>query len=297
MGLILRGEAAFHVLGDPGGEACAFVNRRPGLRGGAGDRAARPLLRAVPVLGRDARAPAGGFAPSFVRYASNRQPVAASVREIGAFLDRMHLPPRPGEGGGPVHFVGYSLGALALRSALAARPDFPAGRFVMIAPPNRGVELLSGPLPAVAIRCGGPALKDLREDSDFVRNLPPPPPRRRDHRGRSPGYRAAPFLVAPPAARTRRPPRRYRRAAEHAPSGRPARNGAPLARHNLLEPQGRRPRPELPRIRPVPARGRLSSRPGSTRRTDVAARKDSTEKDKRGPAVHASLWSPSRSCK
>ena len=117
-----------------------------------------------------------GFAPSFVRYASNRQPVAASVREIGAFLDRMHLPPRPGEGGGPVHFVGYSLGALALRSALAARPDFPADRFVMIAPPNRGVELLSGPLPAVAIRCGGPALKDLREDSDFVRNLPPPPP-------------------------------------------------------------------------------------------------------------------------
>ena len=118
-----------------------------------------------------------GLETSFVRYASSRQPAAESVREIGAFLDRV----RPAEsaeenGGGPIHFVGYSLGALALRSALAARPGFPAGRFVMIAPPNHGVGLLSGPLPRVALRCGGPALEDLREDSDFVRGLPPPPP-------------------------------------------------------------------------------------------------------------------------
>ena len=117
-----------------------------------------------------------GFEVSFVRYASNRQPAAESVREVGAFLDRM----RPaaasagGDGGGPVHFVGYSLGALVLRSALAARPGFPVGRFVMIAPPNGGVGLLSGPLPAVALRCGGPALNDLREGSDFVSTLPPP---------------------------------------------------------------------------------------------------------------------------
>ena len=118
-----------------------------------------------------------GFETSFVRYASSRQPAAASVREIGAFLDRMQPAASAGEGsGGPIHFVGYSLGALALRSALAARPGFPAGRFVMIAPPNHGVGLLSEPLPAVALRCGGPALADLREDSDFVRTLPPPPP-------------------------------------------------------------------------------------------------------------------------
>ena len=119
-----------------------------------------------------------GFEVSFVRYASNRQPAAESVREVGAFLDRV----RPAaasvweDGGGPIHFVGYSLGALVLRSALAARPGFPAGRFVMIAPPNGGVGLLSGPLPAVALRCGGPALNDLREGSDFVRTLPPPRP-------------------------------------------------------------------------------------------------------------------------
>lgn len=118
-----------------------------------------------------------GFETSLVRYASNRQPAAESVREIGAFLDRMRPDAGGGEGGGgPVHLVGYSLGALALRSALAARPDFPAGRFVMIAPPNGGVGLLSGPLPAVALRCGGPALEDLREGSDFVRTLPPPHP-------------------------------------------------------------------------------------------------------------------------
>ena len=118
-----------------------------------------------------------GFETSFVRYASNRQPAAASVREVGAFLDRVRPAPREvTDGGGPIHFVGYSLGALALRAALGARPGFPAGRFVMIAPPNHGVGLLSGPLPQVAIRCGGPALADLREDSDFVRSLPPPPP-------------------------------------------------------------------------------------------------------------------------
>ena len=118
-----------------------------------------------------------GFETSFLRYASNRQPAAASVREIGAFLDRMRPSASAREGGGPpVHFVGYSFGALALRSALAARPGFPAGRFVMIAPPNHGVGLLSGPLPAVALRCGGPALADLREGSDFVRGLPPPAP-------------------------------------------------------------------------------------------------------------------------
>ena len=117
-----------------------------------------------------------GLETSFVRYASNRQPAAESVREIGVSLDRVWSASCADEGGGPVHFVGYSLGALALRSALAARPGFPAGRFVMIAPPNRGVGLLSGPLPAIAFRCGGPALADLREGSDFVRGLPPPPP-------------------------------------------------------------------------------------------------------------------------
>lgn len=117
-----------------------------------------------------------GFEPSLVRYASNRQPAAESVREIGAFLDRVWSASSADEGGGLVHFVGYSLGALALRSALAARPGFPTGRFVMIAPPNHGVGLLSGPLPGVALRCGGPALVDLREGSDFVRDLPPTPP-------------------------------------------------------------------------------------------------------------------------
>ena len=118
-----------------------------------------------------------GFGTSFIRYAGNRQRAAVSVCEIGAALDRIR---RAGDartgGGGPMHFVGYSLGALALRAALAARPELAGGRFVMIAPPNRGVGLLSEPLPRVAVRCVGPALVDLREDSEFVRALPPAPP-------------------------------------------------------------------------------------------------------------------------
>ena len=116
-----------------------------------------------------------GFMPSCPRYASTRQPAAASAREIGALLDRLRADARPDDEG-PVHFIGYSLGALALRSALAERPDFPSGRFVMIAPPNQGVGSLMRGMPDIGVRCSGPAFKDLQEDSDFVRTLPPPPP-------------------------------------------------------------------------------------------------------------------------
>ena len=118
-----------------------------------------------------------GFEVSFLRYAGARQRAAESVCEIGTALDRIHRSEGAREGGGgPMHFVGYSLGALALRSVLAARPAFALGRFVMIAPPNRGVGILAEPLPEVAVRCVGPALEDLREDSEFVRTLPPAPP-------------------------------------------------------------------------------------------------------------------------
>ncbi len=119
-----------------------------------------------------------GFMPSCPRYASTRQPAAASAHEIGDVLDRIRAAAGSGdaEGAGPVHFVGYSLGALALRSALAERPDYPAGRFVMIAPPNQGVGSLMRGMPDIGVRCSGPAFEDLQEGSDFVRTLPPPPP-------------------------------------------------------------------------------------------------------------------------
>ena len=193
-----------------------------------------------------------GFETSFVRYASNRQPAAESVREVGAFLDRVRSAASAGEdGSGPVHFVGYSLGALALRSALAARPGFPAGRFVMIAPPQSRGRAAVGATPGDrgSLRRARP-----RRPSRGLRVHPhpsAPASRLRDHRGQPPGHGAPPFLVAPPANRHRRPPRRHRRAAEHSPPGHPPRDRAPLARHHLLEPGGRGPSPDFPRIRPI----------------------------------------------
>ena len=124
-----------------------------------------------------------GFAPVFFRYASWRQSADVSARRLVDYLDRIRCSggsfpadsPRPGGEAEPVHFVGYSLGALVIRAAIAARPGFPVGRFVMIAPPNGGAGLLSQPLPRWAAQLGGPALADLREGSDFLRSLPPPP--------------------------------------------------------------------------------------------------------------------------
>ena len=127
-----------------------------------------------------------GFAPSPFRYPSNREPAAASARRLVDHLDRMRPPDDPPPAGPPapspppreaetVHFVGYSLGALVMRSALGARPGFPLGRFVMLAPPNGGAGLLSRPVPGWAARFCGPALTDLREGSDFLRSLPPAP--------------------------------------------------------------------------------------------------------------------------
>ena len=133
----------------------------------------RPLMRALERA---------GFAPTLFRYPSNREPAAASARRLVNHLDRLRRPEEPPRAGAPsrreaetVHFVGYSLGALVMRSALGARPGFPLGRFVLLAPPNGGAGLLSRPVPGWAARFCGPALTDLREGSDFLRSLPPPP--------------------------------------------------------------------------------------------------------------------------
>ena len=67
--------------------------------------------------------------------------------ELIAMLRRTLAGIAPSEedgGGGKVHFVTHSLGGLLVRGALKHPAAIPAGRIVMIAPPNHGVRVAGG---------------------------------------------------------------------------------------------------------------------------------------------------------
>jgi triacylglycerol lipase len=66
-------------------------------------------------------------------------PGSRSVVETHAAALRSYVDTLPGEG--PIHFVGFSLGAIVARYLLAHVPMPRAGRFVMIGPPNHGSAL------------------------------------------------------------------------------------------------------------------------------------------------------------
>jgi triacylglycerol lipase len=70
-------------------------------------------------------------------YPSRRHDIAGLMARFAALLG--------GLAGrrGTVHFVGHSLGAILIRFGVQQRLDFRLGRIVMLAPPNRGVTLVS----------------------------------------------------------------------------------------------------------------------------------------------------------
>jgi triacylglycerol lipase len=72
-----------------------------------------------------------------------------------------------------IHLVAHSMGSIIGRVALAEYQPDRFGRFVMIAPPNRGSHIASRLAPYLGRLC--PPLVQLADDrSSFVCSLPPP---------------------------------------------------------------------------------------------------------------------------
>jgi pimeloyl-ACP methyl ester carboxylesterase len=110
---------------------------------------------------------AAGYATARFRYPSLSVGVEGAVE-----LFRRDLEARAG-GGQRVHCVGFSMGALVARGALAAAPaGLAIGRLVMVAPPNRGAGVLGLPrYGGLARRLAGPAVDDMREGAPALARL------------------------------------------------------------------------------------------------------------------------------
>lgn len=118
-----------------------------------------------------------GYRVLLVGYPSRKVPISEAVAQ--------HIQPRLAklaetlEAGTQVHFVTHSLGGIVFRAWAAQRdPAFPLGRSVLLAPPNRGSEIIDD-----VRRLGwarwvvGPVSAELGTDADSTPNsLGPLPP-------------------------------------------------------------------------------------------------------------------------
>jgi pimeloyl-ACP methyl ester carboxylesterase len=113
---------------------------------------------------------AAGFETLTYRYASRKLSLDAAVRGFSDHLNAL----KPGLS--RVHFVGFSLGGLIARGALAQPPPhIRLGRLVMIGTPNRGAAVLGSRGFARAARAiAGPAVDDLSEGSAALERLGTP---------------------------------------------------------------------------------------------------------------------------
>ncbi len=110
---------------------------------------------------------AAGFETLAYPYPSRRLGLDAAVARFRRYIESL----KPGLSG--VHCVGFSLGGLVARGALAEPPPhLRLGRLVMIAPPNRGTSVLKIRSYARAARAiAGPAVDDLASGSAALKAL------------------------------------------------------------------------------------------------------------------------------
>jgi len=101
-------------------------------------------------------------------YPSLWSPIQRHGRELAKLLRRLD------EGHGErIHLVTHSMGGIVARVALAEYQPSRLGRFVMIAPPNRGSHVASRFAPLLGRIC--PPIRQLADhEASFVRSLPLP---------------------------------------------------------------------------------------------------------------------------
>lgn len=135
------------------------------------------LARTTRMFAPMARALAArGFEPVLYDYPSRRLTAPQAVARFRDFVAELEQPEET------VHFVGFSLGALMIRGALAPAPGPPPdrtqdralGRIVMIGPPNRGVGHLRDRRARWSPLFFGPAVHDLHAGTAFIEALPEP---------------------------------------------------------------------------------------------------------------------------
>jgi len=116
-----------------------------------------------------------GYRVTSIGYPSHRVSIADAVeKHIAPKLALLDIEP-----GSRVHFVTHSLGGIVFRAWAARRdPAFPLGRAVLLAPPNRGSEIIDELTQWRWVRwLLGPVSAELGTDADSTPNsLGPLPP-------------------------------------------------------------------------------------------------------------------------